>query len=202
MPLTRRRVLSAAALVLAAPASAIRAQTTLAPTPSSTEGPFYPENYTREPATQLVRGALMGNAIPLALTGRILDRFGKPVEGARVEIWLADGVGRYTHSRDSEPKDRDSNFAGFGWMRTGSDGAYAFSAIRPVPYTGRTPHIHFAVIAPRAKKLVTQMFVEGVAQNERDTLYTHIPRAQRAAVTAKLEGDASGQRASFDLVLA
>ena len=144
----------------------------------------------------------MGSAIPLALSGRILDRFGKPVEGARVEIWQADGVGRYTHSRDSEAKDRDPNFAGFGWMRTGADGAYAFSSIRPVPYTGRTPHIHFAVIAPRAKKLVTQMFVDGVAQNERDYLYTSIPRAQRAAVTAKLEGDAKGQRTTFDLILA
>ena len=202
MPLTRRRVLSAAAIALGAPASAIRAQTTLAPTPSSTEGPFYPENYTKEPATQLVRGTLMGNAIPLSLAGRFLDRFGKPVDGARVEIWLADGIGRYTHSRDGEPKDRDPNFAGFGWMRTGADGAYAFSAIRPVPYTGRTPHIHFAVIAPRATKLVTQMFVEGVAQNERDYLYTHIPRAQRAAVTAKLDPAGSGQRTTFDLIMA
>ena len=203
MSIIRRRfVFSAAATVLGAPASAIRAQTTATPTPSSTEGPFYPENYTKEPATQLVRGTLMGSAIPLALSGRILDRFGKPVEGARVEIWQADGVGRYTHSRDGEAKDRDPNFAGFGWMRTGADGTYAFASIRPVPYTGRTPHIHFAVIAPRAKKLVTQMFVDGVAQNERDYLYTSIPRAQRAAVTAKLEGDAKGQRTSFDLVLA
>ena len=198
----RRLVFSAAATVLGAPASAIRAQSATAPTPSSTEGPFYPENYTKEPATQLVRGALMGSAIPLALSGRILDRFGKAVEGARVEIWQADGIGRYTHSRDGEAKDRDPNFAGFGWMRTGADGAYAFSSIRPVPYTGRTPHIHFAVIAPRAKKLVTQMFIDGVAQNERDYLYTNIPRAQRAAVTAKLEGDAKGQRTSFDLILA
>ena len=206
MHLTRRRLtLSAAAIVLGAPAGALRAQTTLTPTPASTEGPFYPENWSREPLTQLVRGALMGNAVPLALDGRILDRFGKPVEGARVEIWLADGLGKYTHSRDSEAKERDPNFAGFGWMKTGADGRYAFSTIRPVPYTGRTPHIHFAVIAPRAKKLVTQMFVEGVAQNERDYLYNNIPRAQRALITAKLDSAGqglNGQRTAFDLVLA
>ncbi len=205
---SRRQFLAyagAAAAALAAPASALRAQTTLPPTPSSTEGPFYPEHWTREPMTQLVRGALMGNAVPLALTGRILDRFGKPVEDARVEIWLADGLGKYTHSRDSEARDRDPNFAGFGWIKTGADGRYAFSTIRPAPYTGRTPHIHFAVIAPRAKKLITQMYVEGVAQNERDYLYNNIPRAQRALITAKLESAAAGQagqRTSFDLVLA
>lgn len=202
MQISRRRlVLSAAATVLGAPASALRAQTTLTPTPSSTEGPFYPEEWSREPSTQLVRGPLKGNAVPLVLGGRILDRFGKPVEGARVEIWLADGLGRYTHSRDSEPKDRDPQFAGYGWMKTGADGQYAFNTIRPVPYTGRTPHIHFAVIAPRTKKLVTQMYVEGVAQNERDYLYTNIPRLQRALVTARLEGDDKGQRARFDLIV-
>ena len=200
-PTRRRLVFSAAAIVLGAPASALRAQTTLTPTPSSTEGPFYPEDWSREPFTQLVRGPLKGNPALLALSGRILDRFGKPVDGARVEIWLADGLGRYTHSRDSEPKDRDPQFAGYGWMKTGADGHYAFSTIRPVPYTGRTPHIHFAVIAPRSKKLVTQMYVEGVAQNERDFLYTNIPRAQRALVTARLEGDDKAQKARFDLII-
>ena len=200
-PTRRRLVFSAAAIVLGAPASALRAQTTLTPTPSSTEGPFYPEDWSREPFTQLVRGPLKGNPALLALSGRILDRFGKPVDGARVEIWLADGLGRYTHSRDSEPKDRDPQFAGYGWMKTGADGQYAFNTIRPVPYTGRTPHIHFAVIAPRSKKLVTQMYVEGVAQNERDFLYTNIPRAQRALVTARLEGDDKAQKAHFDLII-
>ena len=195
----------AAAAALAAPASALRAQTTLTPTPASTEGPFYPEAWTNEPSSNLVRGALLANAIPLALEGRILDRFGKPVDGARVEIWLADGLGKYNHSRDSEARERDPNFAGFGWVKTGADGRYAFSTIRPVPYTGRTPHIHFAVIAPRAKKLVTQMFVEGVAQNERDSLYNHIPRAQRGLITVKLESAGAGQtgqRTMFDVVLA
>ena len=205
---SRRQFLAyagAAATALAAPASALRAQTTLTPTPSSTEGPFYPQAWTSAPAGNLVRGTLHANSILLALEGRILDRFGKPVDDARVEIWLADGLGKYTHARDSEAKDRDPNFAGFGWVKTGSDGRYAFKAIRPVPYTGRTPHIHFAVIAPRVKKLVTQMYVEGVAQNEHDNLYNNIPRAQRALITAKLESAGAGQdgqRANFDLVLA
>ena len=204
MPITRRHFVTyagAAAAALGAPAGRIRAQTAAASTPAMTEGPFYPEAFTQEPFANLVRGALMGSAITLALEGRILDRFGKPVEGARVEIWLADGLGHYHHARDSRPEERDPNFAGFGWVRTAADGRYAFTAIRPVPYPGRTPHIHFGVKAPKHPPLVTQMFVDGVAQNERDFLYTRMSRAQRALVTAPLAPVAGGQEARFDLVL-
>ena len=209
VPLSRKRrqflvYAGAAAAALGSASGALRAQTTPTATPAMTEGPFYPEAYSKEPFTQLVRGTLQGNAIPLALEGRILDRFGKSVDGARIEIWLADGLGHYTHSRDSEPKDRDPNFAGFGWMKTGADGRYAFSAIRPVPYPGRTPHIHFAVMAPGQKKLITQMFIDGVEQNQSDGIYARLPRAQRALVTAKLETTGqgkNGQRTTFDLML-
>lgn len=200
MSLTRRRFIACAA-ALGVPASRIRAQTTLTPTPAMTEGPFYPEAFSKEPMPELVRGALLANAIPLALEGRILDRFGKPVEGARVEIWLADGLGHYHHSRDSRPEERDPNFAGAGWVRTGADGRYAFAAIRPVPYPGRTPHIHFAVKAAKQSPLITQMFVEGVAQNARDGIYRSMTQAQRALVTARFEDVGPGQRARFDLVL-
>lgn len=201
MLLSRRRFVAAAA-ILGAPASALRAQTTLAPTPSMTEGPFYPESFTAEPVTRLVRGPLMGKPVLLALEGRVTDRFGKPVEGARVEIWQCDGLGHYTHSRDGTKDDRDANFAGFGWMRTGADGSYAFATIRPLPYPGRTPHIHVAVKAQKFRGLITQMFVDGVAQNQRDGIYRALNVAERAQVTAKLEDAGEGQRAKFSLVLA
>src|SRR5205823_12544859 len=44
----------------------------------------------------------------------------------------------------------------------------SFLTIRPVAYTGRTPHIHFVVIAPSQRRFVTQMYVAGEPQNERD----------------------------------
>ena len=203
-PAARRRFLvyaGAAAAALGCAASAIRAQTPLIPTPAMTEGPFYPESFTKEPLSQLVRGALQGNAISLALEGRILDRFGKPVEGARVEIWQCDGIGRYHHSRDGDAKDRDPNFAGIGWVKTGADGVYAFNTIRPVFYPGRTPHIHFAVKALKHQPLITQMFVDGEAQNQGDGIYARLSRTQRALVTAKIEGAANRQQARFDLIL-
>lgn len=197
----RRLVLSAAATALGVPSSAIRAQVPRTPTPSMTEGPYYPEAFTADPAPNLVRGALMGGPVPVALEGRVTDRFGRPIEGARVEIWQCDGLGHYTHSRESTPADRDANFAGFGWMRTGAEGRYAFSTIRPLPYPGRTPHIHLAVKAPKARPLITQLFIEGVAQNQRDFLFRNLSVAERALVTARFEAAAGGERAAFDLVL-
>ena len=200
MALTRRRFVASAAL-LGVPASAIRAQTLRTPTPAMTEGPFYPEAFTAEPVTNLIRGAMLGKPALLALEGRVTDRFGKPVAGCRVEIWQCDALGRYTHSRDGKPDDRDRNFAGFGWTRTDEDGRYAFQTISPVPYSGRTPHIHVAAKAPRQQALITQMFVEGEAQNQRDFLYRSMTQAQRALVTVKLEQAAAHKRATFDVTL-
>ena len=38
-----------------------------------------------------------------------------------------------------------SGFQGYGQTVSAADGGYRFRTIRPVPYTGRTPHIHFAI---------------------------------------------------------
>lgn len=200
MPFNRRRFIASAA-VLGVPASAIRAQAPRTPTPAMTEGPFYPLAFTAEPQARLVQGSLLGNASLLALEGRVLDRFGQPVEDARVEIWQCDALGHYTHPRDSTAAERDPNFTGLGWTRSDAKGAYAFDTIRPVPYSGRTPHIHFALKAPKFRRLVTQMFVDGIAQNQKDGIYGSMTQAQRQLVTARLEVGGQGQRARFDLVL-
>jgi LytS/YehU family sensor histidine kinase len=36
-------------------------------------------------------------------------------------------------------------------------GQYRFRTIRPVPYPGRTPHIHFAVHVPGQERLVNEL---------------------------------------------
>ncbi|MFN0164704.1 MAG: intradiol ring-cleavage dioxygenase [Burkholderiales bacterium] len=198
---SRRRFLAATAM-LGIPAGALRAHSGTLPTPGMTAGPFYPESFSADPVGNLVRGPLKGNIVLLRLEGRVADRRGRGVEGARVEIWQCDGLGRYTHSRDGQPADRDPNFAGFGWVRTDAKGAYAFSTIRPVVYTGRTPHIHVAVKARGHTNLVTQMFIEGEPGNASDSLYRSLSAQQRALLTAAIAAEGSGQRARFDLTLA
>jgi len=174
----RRRVLAASivgAAILSLPA-ALRAlaAAALAPTPAQTEGPFYPLNYPADSDNDLVH--VTGRAEPpkgtvTQVAGRILDRSGRPMPGARVEIWQCDGNGRYHNVRDGGgERPRDDNFQGFGRTVTDEGGGYRFVTIRPVPYPGRTPHIHFAVAAPGQRRLITQMYVEGEPGNERDAV--------------------------------
>jgi protocatechuate 3,4-dioxygenase beta subunit len=212
-PLGRRRFLigsAAAAGTLILPPG-LRAQgAALLATPRQTLGPYYPDSFPADVDNDLVvlRGAeARAQGTVTHIAGRVLDLDGKPISGARVEIWQCDVNGRYIHSGDRGSRPRDSAFQGFGRTVSAADGAYRFRTIRPVPYTGRTPHIHFAVTAPGRGEVVTQMYVAGEPQNERDGLYRSLrdPR-QQAAVTVRLDsanGIESGALAgTFDIVLA
>ena len=181
------------------------AQTRLRPTPAQTEGPFYPVDFPPDVDNDLLRigdgDPARGNVVHLA--GRVRDVSGSPVPGARVEIWQCDHSGVYRHPRDSGFARLDGNFQGYGRTATGADGSYAFRTIRPVPYSGRTPHIHFAVAAPSRPRLITQMYVAGEARNERDFLYRNLGEA-RGLVTVALQAapEPGALAGRFDIVLA
>ena len=85
-----------------------------------------------------------------------------------MEIWQCDANGRYRHPRDRGDVEEDPNFQGFGHTVTDADGHYRFRTIRPVPYPGRTPHIHAAVIQEGARPFVTQIYVADEPLNLRD----------------------------------
>ena len=180
------------------------------PTPEQTPGPFYPLSYPADSDNDLVHVAGHGEAAsgtPTEIAGRILDRAGRPVPGARVEIWQCDANGRYHHVRDDRAdRPRDDNFQGFGQTVTDAAGGYRFLTIRPVPYPGRTPHIHFAVAGPGLRRFVTQMYVAGDPGNERDGVLMAIrDPAARARILVPLEpaaAIANGALAGrFDIVL-
>jgi len=201
--------LAAAGGLLLAPG--LRAQAAgLVPTPAQTTGPFYPATFPSDVDSDLVvlRGAeARAEGVVIHVTGRVLGVDGRPIPDAKVEIWQCDARGRYLHPGDTGSRPRDSAFQGFGRAASGPDGGYRFRTIRPVPYPGRTPHIHFAVAAPGRSELVTQMYVAGEPLNERDGLYRSIRDArQRAAVTVRLEAangvEPGALAGSFDIVLA
>jgi protocatechuate 3,4-dioxygenase beta subunit len=105
------------------------------------------------------------------LTGRVLTSSGSPVKNATVEIWQCDANQVYFHSGDSEAKkdQQDRNFQGFGRFTTGSNGAYYFRTIKPVPYPGRpAPHIHFKIKKGDRELLTTQMNIAGHPGNDID----------------------------------
>jgi protocatechuate 3,4-dioxygenase beta subunit len=90
---------------------------------------------------------------------------------------------------------------GFGRFFTGSSGEYLFRTIKPVPYPGRTPHIHYKV-----KSAHDPVLHPGHPGNERDGIWKSIKDEKaRASVTvnfAPLPGAKAGELAAkFDIVL-
>jgi protocatechuate 3,4-dioxygenase beta subunit len=93
------------------------------------------------------------------------------VSGARIEIWQCDANGRYHYVRDGRvDRPRDDDFQGYGTATTDLMGEYQFLTIKPVPYPGRTPHIHFAVSGRGFERFVTQMYVAGEPGNATDAI--------------------------------
>jgi protocatechuate 3,4-dioxygenase beta subunit len=207
--MARRRILAGALAGAALAGVPWRAGTQSAPriaTPRQTEGPFYPDRLPADDDNDLVAvkgqsGIARGEILLLA--GTVTDLAGKPLAGARVEIWQCDAGGRYHHSRDSSSAAPDPNFQGWGQFVTAADGAYRFRTIRPVPYPGRTPHIHFKVSGKATPTLVTQMYVEGEPGNARDGLFNSLDSRERTAVTVRVDKAPDGKAlaARFDIVL-
>ena len=208
-PRTRRSFLGAMTLGAAAFTTRGLFADELTRTPRQTEGPFYPDRLPLDTDNDLL--VLNDDLTPAVgevthLTGRILDAHGDPIRNAVVEIWQVDANGSYIHSRDPNREKHDDHFQGFGRFLTGSDGGYYFRTIKPVPYPGRTPHIHFKVKRGGRELLTTQCYVNGEPRNERDGIFRGIrDEAAREAVLVAfkpLEGSTVGElTANFDVVL-
>lgn len=178
-------------------------------TPAQTEGPFYPDHLPLDTDNDLL---VVNDSLTPAvgevtyLSGRILGPTGEPVRNAVVEVWQCDHSGVYLHSGSDNAAKRDKNFQGFGRFVTGSTGEYLFRTIKPVPYPGRTPHIHFKIKRTGHELLTTQCYIKGYAGNPRDGIWRDLGSAEKqAAVTvdfAPLPGAKAGELAAkFDVVL-
>jgi protocatechuate 3,4-dioxygenase beta subunit len=174
-------------------------------------GPFYPVTKPADQDADLTviagrSGRAAGQAIELS--GRVLNRFGKPVSGARIEIWQANTHGRYTHPSDRNTAPLDPNFEGFAVLASNEDGRYRFTSVKPGAYPDdsgvlRAPHIHFDVLG-RTNRLVTQMYFAGETLNDTDRfLATAGPNRERLIVkfAPRVERDVPVLVGSWDIVL-
>lgn len=188
---------------------ATAADAALIPTPANSEGPFYPRQKPADSDADLTRvegRAQRAAGTILYVAGRVVDTRGKPLGNAELELWQANAFGRYIHPADGDASGAlDPNFQGYGRLRADANGNYRIKTIKPPPYSGRTPHIHFNV-ASGGTTLTTQMFFEGEALNERDFLYRYLGRDDRRASTGRpvdrtqpMEPDALA--VSWDIVL-
>lgn len=178
-------------------------------TPMQTEGPFYPDHLPLDTDNDLI---IVNDALSTAigdithLSGRILGPSGGPIRNALVEIWQVDNNGVYLHTGSNNHGQLDKNFQGFGRFLTGSTGEYYFRTVKPVPYPGRTPHIHFAIHVKGHDKYTTQCYIKGHPQNETDGVLRGIrdTKARESVIVdfAKVPDSRVGELAAkFDVVM-
>jgi hydroxyquinol 1,2-dioxygenase len=120
---------------------------------------------------------------PCWVEGSVRDTEGRPVAGARIEVWEADADGLY------DVQYGDDRVTGRGHLHADEQGRYCFWAVTPTPYpipddgpvgellraTGRSPmrasHLHLMVEAPGRRTLVTHVFPRGDAYLGSDSVF-------------------------------
>jgi protocatechuate 3,4-dioxygenase, beta subunit len=150
----------------------------------------------------------------ILVTGRVLERDGRPVRGALVEIWQANAAGRYVHVVDQHPAPLDPNFTGAGRCLTDDEGRYEFVTVKPGAYpwknhpnAWRPAHIHFSLFGRAfTDRLVTQMYFPGDPLFDYDPIFQSVrdPRA-RERLVARFDLGATREEWAlgylFDIVL-
>ena len=173
-------------------------------TPSMSRGPFYPDQLPLDQDNDLVKvndrhNEAIGQIAHIY--GRVLDVSGKPISNAQIEIWQCDAKGRYIHTWDAQRGPRDLAFQGFGRTLSDQNGHYRFRTIKPVPYSGRTPHIHVKVWHAGSEILTTQLYLPDHADNKRDWLYQRLPSSKRELVTMNFIAGPREPEAIVDLLI-
>jgi protocatechuate 3,4-dioxygenase beta subunit len=110
----------------------------------------------------------------LLMKGRVADAGGKPIAGAKVEVWQTATNELYDVQDPDQPRGHLR-----GTFRTDEHGEYEFRTVLPVSYPipndgpagqllrglGRHPfrpaHVHFMISAPGHRKHVTHLFLKG-----------------------------------------
>jgi protocatechuate 3,4-dioxygenase beta subunit len=134
-------------------------------------GPFWREDQPFfESGATLVRSPTPGPA--LAVSVRVVDKSGQPVEGAEVDVWHSSPKGLY---ENQDPTQAEMNLR--GRFRTDADGRFHFKSVKPAGYpipidgpagelvraTGRhnyrPAHLHALICKPGFKTLISQVYV-------------------------------------------
>lgn len=210
-PASRRALLIRSAGLIAATAvpawltPSLAQGVSLRPTPSQSEGPFYPVKLPTDSDFDLLHNKNSAGAARYAqgeatwVEGTVLDTRGVPVAGSLVEIWQCDQDGHYHHPADGGKA--NPAFQGFGRVAVGKDGAYRFRTLRPARYGGRTPHIHVKVKLDGLDLLTTQLYVKDDPGNAGDFLWRRLDERAQAAITVPFAPSSDGFRARFPIVV-
>ncbi len=167
------------------------------PTPGLALGPYFPVATaigTRVPRAPLWPGPGLPTGMrALRFDGQVVDRRVTPVAGFLVELWQADGAGRYRHPHAPAQADVPTGFSGYGRAVTDCEGRFAFCSLVPGPYVddevSRAPHLHIQITGA-LDRLVTQVFLPDNPLNRHDRLFQALRDPSPLIATKRYEDSA------------
>jgi len=165
-------------------------------TPSQTVGPYFKYGLTPGRDYQwndafsndLVTPDVSGERI--RIIGQVFDGDGKVVTDSMLEIWQADGQGRFADPLDTRALP-NAAFKGFGRCGTDANGVFSFHTVKPgsVPGPGakpQAPHILLAVFARgMTQQAITRIYFEDESANVADPILTLVPGDRRTTLIAR-----------------
>jgi protocatechuate 3,4-dioxygenase alpha subunit len=178
-------------------------------TPSQTVGPFFAYGLTPEqygyPFRAIAGAAMVDDETPgerIRVVGRILDGEGAPIPDAMVEIWQADGEGRYAHPADA--RGANIRFVGFGRCGTGTDpeSRFIFDTIKPKRVDDdQAPHLNVILfMRGLLSHVYTRIYFDDeAAANAADPVLSSVEEARRSTLIARREAGPAGTVYRFDI---
>ena len=167
-------------------------------TTSQTVGPFFSIGLAWRNVDNLAAPGVSGERVEIA--GRLLDGDGQPIPDGIIEIWQANGHGKYAHPDDTQDKPLEKGFTGYGRIPTDEQGRFRFTTIKPGQVPGpdgpggektlQAPHIAVSVFARGLiRRLVTRIYFPDEPANATDFALSKVDPSRRATLVArKLEG--------------
>jgi protocatechuate 3,4-dioxygenase alpha subunit len=160
-------------------------------TPSQTVGPFFsfclaPRDRAGIASPRLITTDAVGS--PITILGRVLDGHGAPVPDALIEIWQADGEGRYAGFHQPW---KALSFNGFGRATCDDGGRFTIETVKPgsvvdLDERSHAPHIAVGVFGKGInRRLYTRIYFEDEKANERDPLLLSIASERRSTLIAR-----------------
>jgi len=177
-------------------------------TPSQTVGPFYAYGLTPKGRAKwdpnghyswketvgdnLITPDVVGDRI--RIEGAIYDGDGKPINDAMLEIWQADGQGRYSNEPGSRSRS-NAAFKGHGRSACDGNGVFSFDTVKPGQVAGpdgrmQAPHIVVCIFGRgMLRQVYTRMYFDGESANATDPILALVPAERRDTLIAKKQGN-------------
>lgn len=153
-------------------------------TEGSNLGPFYLDDAPEKAlGDDLAAGR---DGVIILAKGVVRDILGKPLAGAIVDTWQADGSGTYPIQEQARGQDKHDLR---GKFRTNENGEYYYTTVLPKPYTvpydgpvgdllragkrhaWRASHLHFILRAEGYRDITTEVFFENTEYIDNDAVF-------------------------------